>query len=333
MADSAEDEIGFIGDYDDSNIVREDGLIEVPDELLEGLGGLPGEEDDERTGDELAAGVDDAEEDDDTLLSDEALEKETAEDRRRKAQGLPPVSKAEKRARRLKYLRHEAERRAADEATRAEKAEAELAAIRQHFAEQKARETLDGLQDRRKALLQQIRDLRDSFEDSDEAKADALELELRELDAEAVAYKRGRPMAPPVDAGGQAQTQPQPPPPPAVSKADALANEWLAQNRQAYQNPAIQDFVAKTLRALTETEGMSLEHPRTYEELTKRMRASKAYASAAGGPARGNEGGHDSGGKASGFSDEDARAMRLSGMNPRDPKQRAKYLDNIREFG
>jgi hypothetical protein len=245
------------------------------------------------------------------------------------------TERTRQRLKKEKWKKHEAERQAETERKRADDLEARLAEYHRQLTELQAREqafqqekALAEVAEKRKELAGQIKTLRDVEHDQyDPDQAEALDFQLRELDAEAALLKRGIPKDAPKPA-----EKPQPQIPPALQKQYELEDQWIAEH-PAYQTDAAYRNKVDSIRGkLIEEEGLRPDHPKLYQRITEAMTQKKAYAGPVGGPARGHEGRDettqtDSRGRKFDMQ-TDGVVMRMRGKDPNDPKARAEYLRN-----
>jgi hypothetical protein len=293
--------------------LNDSNLIEVPDELLAGIENDADEQDKTKPAEAehgQETGQEAVEDDDDPI--DPSLPKW-----------------AVKSIKKEKFKKHEAERLAEAARLEAEQLKQELAQYQQHYAIQQNQQTLAELEAERKATYQQLKEVQDSFEDDADDKALELQEKLAEINIDIVTAKRGGTVAPRQQAKPEANQAPQATAQP-VNQAQAA---WLQANPQYVEGSPFQQAADQVYYQLRDEQGMRDDHPNFYKTLNERLQAIKPYTGAAGGPARGNEGGN---GKTSsdGWDPEiDPLVMKQRGKNPNDPKQRAEYLNNQKRFG
>lgn len=237
--------------------------------------------------------------------------------------------KIQNRLKKSTFHQREAERqaqRAAEERDQALRRMQELeAALNQYqHAEQSAaaQKSLDEIdaQRREKALeLNRLRRMDEFDADYDEKRMVTLDLELRDLDHAYNTMKSApKPEAKPTPRQAEA--------PPAHEEKNQAA-QWIDRNQRYTKDKQFQAATDARFKELLD-EGFNQEDPELYAELDKRLRQQKPYASPGEGPARGHEGGDDTGGGKNGQRFDpniDAAVMRRLKMNPNDPKDRAKY--------
>ena len=193
--------------------------------------------------------------------------------------------------------------------------EAELAALKQQLGSRQARDQASELDAKRREILREIKRMDDEFED-DEDKRLALQDQLTDINLDLAGIRRQQPRLLAQPTARQAED-------PAV----AVAAQWMGKNPEYSRNPQFKQAVDALYDQLV-AEGYNPAHQRIFTELDSRLKQPRRSGSPVAPPARGGE----SGGKPA-FTNGDMAAMKAAGMDPYDPKQRAKYIRSQRELG
>lgn len=300
-------------EFDDFDSEADDNLVEVPDDYVPIVADPPGGADSARNDD-----------DDEPVGGGHKSWRDV-----RLEQGDEAYSKnVQTRLRKEKFARHEEERQRQAAEARAAQLEEQLAAIQAERDRARALSDLQELEQTRRQKARELRALQDDFAEDSEDKAIALDLELRELDAQVVHLKRQ----------SEPSKAPAEPPPrqaaePSSDPIRRLAEEWKAATPAFSQNPAFQAKAEAMAVTLEQEEGMNPAHPAFWAALTHRLTQTRPYSGPTSAPARGHEGAgaaQAAGGK---FTASHAAAMRAAGKDPTNPSHRADFMRTLREFG
>lgn len=285
------------------------------------------------------------------LGGDEKADADTGQDKGQPAEGSEPKGWQDmaldaeekhgdpavvKRMKKLKWEKHQENRERLKAEQERERIAQENAQLRNQMElmqrqrqDWEEKTSLESLQAQRSEKLKKMRELKDNFEDDAAYK---LEEELLDINTEIALRKREQTASQQQtrrdDPPSEQQQQRQP------TKADQLAQQWIADNPAFNQNPTYKAKAIEIATAMEVEEGLNPGHPAYWSALTQRLNQGRKFNSSTSAPARGHEGeGQETRGESTGFTKGDAMAMRASGKDPNDPKQRAAYIRMMKEFG